>query len=368
MKKSIDKNSKAYKRYKRRKRFFVIEILVLLCLMVYAAYYVVIQKKLNSIQVMDITPEEVVINEEVQTDPVMQGDTYTNIALFGLDSRHGELSSGNSDTMIIASINNETKEVKLASVYRDSYLELGNGSYGKSNSAYAIGGPQQAVAMLNANLDLNITEYISVDMRALVTIINDLGGIKLSVTDEEAGYLNDYCVETTEIYDCTTYDRANDLPGKGTYLMNGIQAVAYTHIRYTAGNDFKRTSRQREVIGLIVDKAKSAGITTLNKIADEVFDMILTSYSPTELVSLGMKLINYNMGETTGFPFAHETDQSTYNEVPVTLESNVIQLHEFLFGTTDYTPSAAVQERSYTIMNNTGFTDPAAASTENYGS
>lgn len=150
--------------------------------------------------------------------------------------------------------------------------------------------------------------------------------------------------------------------------MNGIQAVAYTRIRYTSGNDFKRTSRQREVIGLIVDKAKSAGITTLNKIADEVFDMILTSYSPTELVSLGMKLINYNMGETTGFPFAHETDQSTYNEVPVTLESNVIQLHEFLFGTTDYTPSAAVQERSYTIMNNTGFTDPAAASTENYGS
>ncbi|MDO5422536.1 MAG: LCP family protein [Eubacteriales bacterium] len=368
MKKPSDKNSKAYKKYKRRRRIFALEIVVLLCVMVYAAYYVVIQKKLNSIQIQEIALEEVVINEEVQTDPVLQGETYTNIALFGLDSRTGNLAQANSDTIIIASINHDTKEIKMVSVYRDSYLDIGSGTYTKANAAYAYGGPTQAVAMLNSNLDLNITDYISVDMKAMVTIVDALGGIEITVTDEEAGYLNDYCVETTEIYSGETYDRSNDLPGGGTYLMNGIQAVAYTRIRYTAGNDFKRTGRQREVIELIVLKAKSAGLGTLNTIANEVFPMILTSYTPSRLISLGLSLLSYDFGESTGFPFAHKTSSDgLYNEVPVTLETNVVQLHEFLFGKTDYAVSATVQDKSYTIMMNTGYTDPSTASTENYG-
>ncbi|MDY3920474.1 MAG: LCP family protein [Candidatus Limivivens sp.] len=368
MKKPIDKNSPAYKKHRRRKWIFTLEILVLLCLMVYAAYYVVIQKKLDSIQIMELPVDEVVINEEVETDPVLQGETFTNIALFGLDTRDGNLSQANSDTMIIVTINHKTKEIRMASVYRDTLLDVGGGNLRKSNSAYSMGGPRQAVEMLNTNLDLNIKDYISVDMRALVTAIDALGGLEITVTDEEAGYLNDYCVETTEIYNGEIYDRSNDLPGGGTYLMNGIQAVAYTRIRYTAGNDFKRTERQREVIGLIAQKAKTAGIGTLNKVANEVFPMILTSYDSLSLISLGMKLLTYDIVETTGFPFTHLTSSSgSYNEVPVTLESNVIQLHEFLFGRTDYSPSAAVLDKSYAIINATGYSDPSAASSENYG-
>ncbi len=359
-KKPIDKNSKAYKRSKRRRWIFAIEVLVVLVLMVVGAYYVFIQRQLNNIQVQQLQSENLVINEEVETDPVIQG--YTNIALFGLDTREGNLNQANSDAIIIASINNDTKEIRMVSVYRDSYLDVGGGSLGKANSAYAIGGPDQAVSMLNANLDLNITDYIAVDFDALAETIDGLGGLTITVTDEEAELVNGYCVETSAVTG-RTYE---NLPGGGTYNLNGVQCVAYTRIRYTSGNDFKRTERQREVINLMIQKAKTAGIPTLYSIAEDVFPMILTSFSSTDLISLGIRLLSYDMGETTGFPFLHRTSQTGYNEVPVTLASNVTRLHEFLFDRTDYVPSAAVQERSNAIINATGYNDESLASSENY--
>ena len=107
------------------------------------------------------------INENMPEETVQTMSGYTNVALFGLDTRTpGQLGKGNrSDTMIIASINNDTKEVRLVSVYRDTYLDLTNGKFNKCNGAYSAGGPEQAMGMLNKNLDLDIQYYISVDLR-----------------------------------------------------------------------------------------------------------------------------------------------------------------------------------------------------------
>jgi LCP family protein required for cell wall assembly len=320
--------------------------------------YVQLDTKLNKIDIVELDSEKVVINKTAETDEVLHG--YKNIVLLGVDEN-----KYNTDTIIIASINNDTKEVKLVSVYRDTYLNIGDDMYGKANSAYPNGGVEWTISMLNTNLDLDITDYVMVDFSALVDIVDELGGIEITVTDDEAVHLNNYCVSISNV----TGKEYEDLPGAGTYLMNGVQATGYCRIRYTAGNDFKRTLRQREVIAKIAEKAKSADTATLNKIMDDVFPTISTSISKSEILSMGMSMLSYSIAETTGFPFSHRTwTDGGDQEVPVTLEQNVVELHQFLFENEDYTPSEDVLERSNYIINKTGFSEDSASSSENYQS
>lgn len=351
------------KKYKRRRNLFIVEVIVLLLVCAGAFVYLQMDKKLNKIQIETLDNEKVVVNKEAETDEVIKG--YTNIALFGVDSREGDLSQANTDTIIIASINNDTKEVRLVSVYRDTYLNIGGDRYTKANAAYANGGPEQAITMLNTNLDLAITSYVTVDFNALVDIIDALDGIEITVDDDEAIHLNNYCVETSVV----TGKSYEDLPGAGTYNVNGVQGVSYARIRYTAGNDFKRTERQREVIAKIVEKAKTAGIGTLNEIMDQVFPKIKTNLGKSEILSMGMSMLSYELGETTGFPFLRKTsNDSLSNEIPVTLEENVDMLHQFLFENEEYKPSATVVARSADIIEASGYDADTPASDENFQS
>ncbi|MEE0421643.1 MAG: LCP family protein [Lachnospiraceae bacterium] len=357
-KRQVDKKSAAFKKYRRRRTLFIVEVFLLVLVCGGAFVYVQLDKKLNSIQIQQLDSSKVTINQAAETDEVIKG--YTNIALFGVDSREGNIDQTNTDTIIIASINNDTKVVRLVSVYRDTYLDIGHDRYAKANAAYANGGAERAITMLNTNLDLDIKSFVTVDFNALVDIIDLLGGIEITVTEEECVHLNNYCVETSKV----TGKEYENLPGEGTYLVNGVQGVSYARIRFTAGNDFKRTARQREVVAKIVDKAKKADIGTLNEIMDKVFPMIKTNLSKSEILSMGMNMLSYELGETTGFPFTHSTNGD--DEIPVTLETNVDQLHTFLFDNEDYEPSSDVKERSDYIIEKTGFTEDSAASSENY--
>ena len=357
-KRQVDKKSAAYKKYRRRKVLFIVEVIMLLLVCGVAFVYIQLDAKLNTIEIEELDTEKVIINKTAETDAALKG--YMNIALFGVDA-----DKTNTDTIIIASINNDTKEVKLVSVYRDTYLNIGDDRYGKANSAYPNGGMEWALSMLNTNLDLDITDYVMVDFSALVDIVDELGGVEITVTEEEAVHLNNYCVNISEV----TGKDYEDLPGAGTYLMSGVQATGYCRIRYTAGNDFKRTLRQREVIAKIVDKAKKSDIGTLNRIMDDVFPKISTNISKSEILSMGMSMLSYKIGETTGFPFWHRTwTDGGDQEIPVTLEKNVDELHTFLFANEDYTPSEEVIERSDYIINQTGFSEDSASSSENYQS
>ena len=244
----------------KRKHLVLKIVLLILLLLVLAAgcvvfyFYRQFHEAVGQINYRELETEKLVINENVKEDESLHG--FINIALFGLDTREGDLEQANSDAIIVASINNDSKAVKLVSVYRDTYLYIGGDMYRKANAAYANGGPEWAVSMLNSNLDLDITEFISVDFDALVDLIDVLGGIELTIDEDECVHLNNYCVETSEV----TGKDYEELPGAGTYLMNGVQAVAYTRIRFTAGNDFKRTERQRVVIETIVEKAKNMSL------------------------------------------------------------------------------------------------------------
>lgn len=280
------KGSRKKKANQKKKRMIIfgVEIFALLALLV--GFYVV--RQLDKIQKPQVDQKQIEVNEDIQEETVQTMSGYTNIALFGLDTRKaGQLGKGNrSDTMIIASINNDTKEVKLVSVYRDTYLDLTNGKFNKANAAYSAGGPQQAINMLNKNLDLDIQYYVSVDFAALTETVDLLGGIYIDVDEAEITHLNNYTVETSQVTGVNT----NKLTQTGLQLLDGVQATSYCRIRYTAGDDFKRTERQREVIIEIVSTAKKADISKINEIVNTVFPMIATNYSNDELLAMAPEL------------------------------------------------------------------------------
>lgn len=282
---------------------------------------------------------------------------YTNIALFGLDSRGKNLGKGNrTDTIMIASINNETKKVKLISVYRDTMLKQNGEHYDKANAAYSVGGPEMAVNMLNENLDLDIQDYVSVNFLALADVIDMVDGITVKMTDEEVVHMNNYCVETSKVTG-KKYKKIEPAVA-GTYKLNGVQAVSYARIRYTAGGDYKRTERQRLVLEKTANKLKKQNLATINKIIDKVMPEVSTSFSTKEILALASGAFDFELGETSGFPFDLETPDSVpgYSGsyvIPKGLEENVIKLHEFLFPDEDYTPTETVTNISDTLINMT---------------
>ena len=352
------KQKRILQRRRRRRILFGIEIFLLLILI----GGVFIYAKLGKMIFTDLDFSKIGVNTGVSDNNVMKG--YTTIGLIGLDGRDGELKSGaRSDTMIIASINNDTKKVKLVSVYRDTYLRIGedsegNGQYDRANAAYAKGGPEQFLSMLNTNLDLNVTDFVSVDFQAVAEAVELLGGIDVELKEEEVVHLNNYCVETSKV---TGMDYTPLKKTAGVHHLNGVQTVAYARIRYTAGNDFRRAARQREVIYKIVEKAKNADVATLSKILDKVFPNIYTSFSKAEILQMGMSMLSYDIEDQTGFPFDHLYGQRVKDAVgidvvlPVTLESNVIKLHEFLYPEDSYTPSEEVKAYSQRIVDKSGF-------------
>ena len=343
-------------RKKRRKVLFILEIIVLLLFIGGLYVYGQISAKLDKIDIQetDLQEQDIVTNDQA---PQMTG--YTTYALFGLDhrSKNEKLNTENSDTIIIASINNDTKAVKLVSVYRDTLLNVKDDTYSKANAAYALGGPAQAVNMLNTNLDLNITDYVSIDFDALVTVVDCLGGLDIPLSYAEIVHMNNYCVETAEETgkSYTPVELPEPKPEDqeaivGTYHLNGVQATSYCRIRYTASLDMGRTERQRRVIQMIVDKAKKAGLSTIFDIMDQVFPMVKTSVSKTEILKLIPAMIGYCIDETTGFPqdYKFATVKGSVI-VPTTLDSNVLKLHQFLYGNTNYTPTQDVLNKSAQI-------------------
>ena len=362
-KKNLTDRQKRVRRRRRRSTLsrvmFALEIIVLVVLMGGLFVYA----KLGKLNHETINEEELDVNESVTENQVMKG--YTTIALVGIDSRDDKLKSDwNSDTMIIASINNDTKKVKLVSVYRDTYLclgedEDGNNSYGLANSPYCTGGAKKMINMLNKNLDMNISDFVTVNFQAVAETVELLGGIDVEMKKEEVIHLNNYCVETSKV---TGMDYTPLEEIEGVHHLNGVQAVAYARIRKTSGNDFRRAARQREVIYKIVEKAKNSSIATLNTVLDKIFPMIYTSLTEKEILSMGMDMLSYDIEDQTGFPFDHlygDTVKEAMDGVdcvlPITLESNVIKLHEFLYAEDSYVPSNEVKTYSQEIIDKSGF-------------
>ena len=352
------------KRTKRKIILLIIEIIVLL--IVLAALYV--WQALNKIEKADthkteLTPSDLSINEdelENGTIEIMKG--YEDVALFGVDNYfNGHADSGNSDVIMIASINNDTKEVKLVSVYRDTFLDTDiqkdtSPNFHKANRAFALGGAEQSIRMLNASLDLDIEHFITVDFKVVTDVVNMLGGVEIDVDSAELKYINHH-IDTTAR---ATGDTPVYLTTTGMQTLNGTQATAYARIRSTAGSDFARAERQREVINEIVKKAKKTELPTINKIINQVFPEICTNYTNADIIRLAASMFSYELADSTGFPFSKYPARLGGSKgdvvIPADLENNVRALHRYLYNDTAYVPSTTVIHYSDLIRNGYGIT------------
>ena len=344
------------KRKAKQRRRIILFAAELIALVVLVGVIVAVST-IGKMEKVHINPEDIVFNEKVEENTQMKG--YRNIALFAVDSRKGKLGKGQrTDTIMIASINQDTGDVKLCSIYRDTYLNLGNDKYNKANAAYAQGGPEQALNMLNWNFDMNITEYITVGFDALIEVIDALGGVQIDVAENEIHDLNNY---QRSMFVEDENDPLNEnivkVTEPGLQTLNGLQATAYCRIRYV-GDDYGRTERQRKVLMACMDKAKQASPATLVEILNSAIDDVSTNLDLGEMASILQDVNSYQIVAQDGLPF--ESNRSTGNigskgdcVIPLDLTDNVTMLHEFLFDVEDYTPSEQVQEYSEKIKSDT---------------
>lgn len=328
---------------KRNKKILYLIEFILLLILIPTGFLVL---KISQIPTHEINETSIQKNEYY--DPNMED--YTNIALFGVDSRENRLNENTrTDCIIVASIHNRTKEVKLASIYRDSFVYITDHGYTKLNHAYAYGGPELALSTLNKNFDLNITDFATINFSALSDVIDALGGIEIKITKEERKFVNAYAKDVARINGTT----AETIKKPGLQTLSGVQATGYCRVRYTAGGDFTRAQRQRTVLQQIVKKATSANPVTLYNIVNEILPQIYTSLNTSEILKLSAGILSYEITEDFGFPFEKDTPKINGASVVTasTLSSNVITLHEKLFGTTSYTPSGTVEYRSNEIAS-----------------
>ncbi|MCR4674784.1 MAG: LCP family protein [Lachnospiraceae bacterium] len=354
-KKATKKMSKKQMKRKKQKKILIIEFVILLVLLVVLFVWVKFGKiDFNSLR--DIATN----NLDDDTKELLDG--YTTIALFGVDNRSvGDYDTGNSDSIMICSINNDTKEVKIVSVYRDTFMDVdGEGTLRKCNYAYNHGGVEEAIEMLNRNLDLDIQNYVTVDFYALAEAVDSVGGITLpeGLGTEEAEYVNSYIGEVAAV----TGKTGNNVSAGQTEL-DGVQAVAYCRVRYTSGGDFKRAERQRTVVNCLVEEVKGASIFELNDLVDGILPYISTSLTASNIMGMATAMQDYTLADTHGFPFTMRTETYGSNpgsvDVPCTLETNVSELYQYLFGE-EHTASTELQEISDAIVNYTGFTESSA--------
>ena len=342
------------KRGKRKKKlrilkgiliFFVMILIVFISAISAAILFV--NNKMDMVQKVEIDESQISISDNKNLT------TYRNIAIFGVDSRSNEYNkNGRSDCIMIASINNRTHDIKLISVYRDTYLQIDEHGLDKITHAYSYGGAPLTIKTLNTNLDLNISEFVTVNFDAVVDMVDALGGIEMNITAEEAKYINQYIDEVNMI----TNKNSKHITKAGKYTLDGVQAVSYCRIRYTNGGDYKRTERMRDVLALILAKLKTKNVTQINSIADKVLPKVYTNLSTKDLITMIPSVTSFDISKSTGWPYKVDgvTISGVWYGVANTLESNVKQLHEEIFENENYEVPESIKTISNKIKKKAG--------------
>ena len=324
-----EKNKKGLKTF----GIIVLVLLIILAIIV-GGTFAFVHSKLSKMQQVDLNEDDLNVSAQAE----QQLAEYRNIAIFGVDSRDDSYDKGNrSDCIIIASINNKTKEVKLISVYRDTYVQIEGHGLDKITHAYSYGEAPLAIKTLNTNLDLNIKEFATVNFDVVKETVDYIGGISMPITSEEVGHIS-------------------GITKPGTYTLTGEQALAYSRIRYASGGDYKRTERMRDVLTAVANKVKTLNISQLNGFVDTILPKVYTNITSADVFSMMPSIASYKITDSIGWPY--ETKGITLDRwygIPITLESNVKRLHQEAFGEEDYTPSDTVKDISNQIIEKTGY-------------
>ena len=374
MSKKNYKKSRKYKKMRRRKIIFGIEITVLLILSGILFVYAWINRSMDKMNQDTLDSSQIQINSEVKANTDLSQMSGTQvIALVSVDARGVEGSelaeSMNSDTIILCCIDHDKQEIRMVSIMRDTWMNMAKYTdeyyeFDKANSAYNRGGPESMLSMLNTNLDFALTDYVTVNFKALADAIDVLGGLDIEMTNAECVHANNYNREVSEAqgveYEAIPYDEDLGDDYSEVRHVSGALATSYARIRYGGGDDAKRTSRQRIVINLMVQKLKQ-NPTKIPEILDKVMGNVSTSLTKNEILELGMHAVTYTMGTSYAYPFQLCYGENVVNAlgedvvIPVTLEFNVRELHEYLYPGLSYEPSAAVTEYSDYIARKSGY-------------
>lgn len=374
MSKKNYKKSRKYKKMRRRKIIFGIEITVLLILSGILFVYAWINRSMDKMNQDTLDSSQIQINSEVKANTDLSQMSGTQvIALVGVDARGVEGSElaeiMNSDTIILCCIDHDKQEIRMVSIMRDTWMNMAKYTdeyyeFDKANSAYNRGGPESMLSMLNTNLDFALTDYVTVNFKALADAIDVLGGLDIEMTNAECVHANNYNREVSEAqgveYEAIPYDEDLGDDYSEVRHVSGALATSYARIRYGGGDDAKRTSRQRIVINLMVQKLKQ-NPTKIPEILDKVMGNVSTSLTKNEILELGMHAVTYTMGTSYAYPFQLCYGENVVNAlgedvvIPVTLEFNVRELHEYLYPGLSYEPSAAVTEYSDYIARKSGY-------------
>lgn len=281
-----ERNKKLNNKKNNKLKIFLISIFfIILFLVGFGALY--IYNALNKVENDKISKsnEDVGIEQET-VDKFTGKDKIINIALFGIDNRNSE-DKGRSDSIMIFTVDKVTKKLKMSSIMRDSYVNIEGRGKDKINHAYAFGGPQLAIKTINQNFELNIRDYVTVDFGNMEDIIDSLGGIDLNIRQDELKYINAYITELSSLKKVTP----PLITQTGNQRVDGIQAVAYSRIRYTSGGDYERTERQRIVLEALLNKIKSSGITQYPSIVNKLLPYVKTSLTSTDILKIGTDVL-----------------------------------------------------------------------------
>lgn len=294
--------------------------------------------KVSKIQTTELDEEKLQISEEVEEELEELEDEYVNMAVFGVNIKSEKDAAVDSDAVYVASLNTSTKEIKLMCVYGNAVMNH-NGQTIRMKDAYAEDGAESAIAVLNENLDLNIKKYVSINFKAMVDMIDILGGIEIDVKKNEIPHINGYAQGIAEMLG----KKAKEVKKPGRQTLDGMQAAGYCRIRVTKGGDVKRTGRQQEVIEKMLGKLKDAGFSQMDQMMDVVFPEVETNFTTEEMLSYGKDAASYSLTSIPAFPREIKPQKklkkkkgqqfADYEEIVegVNIEKEVQEIHKELF-------------------------------------
>ena len=267
--------------------------------------------------------------------PVSNENVY-NLLLVGVDRRDKSW-NGNSDSMMLVSINFKAERVSIISLMRDTYVNIPEVGYNKLNNSYARGGGNLLCATITSNFNTDVSRYAAVDYEDMIDIIDAMGGIDLYWTSEEIevadGYIRDMC----NTLGVDAWDHLLPVEGEGNWHCDGIQAVAYARNRFVGNSDYQRTERQRYVIGQIIEKVKSMNVAQLMSFARRVLPLITHNVKEAdiwELITKAPTILQYDFVKDRvpydGLYTIINIDDEDY--LSPDWEQTITKMHETIYG------------------------------------
>lgn len=330
------------------KAILIVIIIALLALIGGCVAKSVIEKKNQDNEPIEAPEETIVYGDErlgidPDVDKMLEG--YRNVLIMGLDTEYIENEENNrSDAIVIVSINEENEDVKMFSVYRDTYLKIDDEhGYDKINHAYAFGGIPLSTYAINTNLDLNIRETIALTWETVRTMVDELDGITINILPEEVAPLNGML------------DDKNHITSSGEQTINGEQAVQYCRMRYDS-SDFRRNERFKDVLAQAFRETQSLPTEERIALAEDMLDLIVSNVPNKTVAETMLEISEYEIKSSTEWPYHKRgwTSNTIYYAVPIDLQKNVSELHYNIFDQEEYIPTDRVLDIKEGIHERTG--------------